>query len=88
MGYVYILQSLKNSRYYIGSTNDLKRRFDQHQSGYSGYTRNNRPFKLVFNQKYLTLNEARRAEAWLKKQKDRKLLEQIIEQKEIKKPFC
>lgn len=33
MGIIYILQSLVNSRYYLGSTNDLDRRLEQHNSG-------------------------------------------------------
>jgi len=36
--YVYILQSLKNSRFYIGSTTDLNRRLQEHLSGRSTYT--------------------------------------------------
>ncbi|PIT92196.1 MAG: hypothetical protein COU08_03885 [Candidatus Harrisonbacteria bacterium CG10_big_fil_rev_8_21_14_0_10_42_17] len=30
---VYILQSLKNDRYYVGSTDNFERRFGQHRTG-------------------------------------------------------
>ncbi|MFH0852223.1 MAG: GIY-YIG nuclease family protein, partial [bacterium] len=33
MFYVYILKSSKDKKLYIGSTNDLKRRFSQHNNG-------------------------------------------------------
>jgi len=33
MHYVYILQNKKDSKFYTGLTNDLKRRMQEHQSG-------------------------------------------------------
>ena len=84
MGLVYILQSLVNQRYYIGSTNDLRRRFKEHNDGRSSYTKSTRPFRLVFSQKYSTLGEARRIEYKLKKFKNRSIIERIIEDKHIR----
>jgi len=78
-GYVYILQSLKNQRFYIGSTSDLRRRLIDHNLGKSRYTSFNRPFELVFSQEYLNLIEARKVEYKLKSFKSRKILEKIIE---------
>lgn len=49
MYYTYVLKSKKNNRFYVGSTNDLKRRLEEHNSGIGGkYTRDNRPFDLIF----------------------------------------
>lgn len=78
MGIVYILQSLTNSRYYIGSTNDLKRRMEEHNSGKFKYTRMIKPFKLVMKQEYPSLKEARQIENKIKRQKSRVLIEKII----------
>lgn len=36
------------------------------------------PYDLVFQQKFETLEEARRAEYWIKKQKDKNLIENVI----------
>jgi len=36
MFYTYVLQSQKNSRYYIGSTNNLERRFKEHNKDHGG----------------------------------------------------
>ena len=48
--YVYILASKKNGTLYIGVTNDLERRFGEHQSGKNKdcYTYNKRPLELMW----------------------------------------
>ena len=84
-GYVYILQSLVNNRFYIGSTKNLQKRVEEHNKGKSKYTKLTRPFKLVFSQKYTTLLGAQKIELWLKKQKDRDIILRIIEEGIIKK---
>ena len=84
MGYVYILKSLKNNSYYIGSTNNPIRRIEEHNLGKSNYTRNNRPFIQVFLQKFNTLKEARKMEYKLKKFSSRMVIEKIIEDSVIK----
>lgn len=84
MGFVYILQSEKTGRYYIGSTVDVERRLGEHNSGQTVSLRYQRPLRVVFQKKYDTILEARRSELLLKKYKSRKILEQIISDKEIK----
>jgi len=66
MFYVYVLRSLKNGRFYIGHTNDLKRRLEEHNSGESKYTRLTLPFDLIYSEKYNTRAEATRREQGLK----------------------
>jgi putative endonuclease len=78
MAHVYILQSEKNGRYYIGSTNDLGRRLKQHQSGLVKATKFILPLKLVFAQEFSNLEDARSIEYKLKSFKSRKVIEQII----------
>ena len=48
MYFVYILQSLKDGSYYTGSTEDVEKRLDEHNSGISRYSSTKRPFKLVW----------------------------------------
>ncbi|MBP9691093.1 GIY-YIG nuclease family protein [Candidatus Woesebacteria bacterium] len=79
MACVYILQSEKNQRFYIGSTIDLKRRFQEHCEGRNTSTRNILPVKLIFSQEYSTLHEARKVELWLKRMKSRVLIDKIIQ---------
>jgi len=47
--YVYILQSLKTKKLYIGHTDNLARRLREHNTGRGGrYTRQNGPWELVY----------------------------------------
>jgi len=46
MWYVYILKSLKDGRLYVGSTNDLKRRFREHKDGLCESTQHLAPVNL------------------------------------------
>jgi len=78
MYFVYILESLKNGRYYIGSTVNLKKRLDQHNTGQSKYTAHTRPYVLRYFEKYKSLSEARKREYCLKRMKSRKYLEWMI----------
>jgi len=84
MGYVYILRSLKNKKYYIGSTINLNRRLTEHNNGKVRYTSLSRPFELVFSQEYKTDSEARQIEYKLKKLKSKVIIERIISDGKIR----
>jgi len=84
MPFVYILQSLVNSRYYIGSTINLKRRLNEHNEGKSRYTNFTKPFELVFSQQYPSITDARKIESKLKRFKSKIIIEKIIADGQIK----
>jgi len=67
-----------NNRYYIGSTNNLDRRLNEHNNGLVKATKYLLPVKLVFFQELSDLKLVRRLELKLKKFKSRKIIEQII----------
>ena len=46
--YTYVLRSQKDGKLYIGSTEDLKKRFKEHSSGHVKATKNRKPFVLVY----------------------------------------
>src|SRR5882672_8996040 len=71
MYFVYILRSLKNKRFYTGSTDNVERRFAEHNSGRSKATRHVRPFELLHVERYSTRTEAVRRERLLKTGKGR-----------------
>ena len=77
-GYVYILQSEKNGRYYIGSTIDPERRLDQHNCGLVAASRNKGPWIRVALIEFKNPTIARQAEHHLKRQKNRRATEQAI----------
>jgi putative endonuclease len=65
--YCYILQCADGS-FYTGWTNDLARRFRQHQTGNGGrYTRAHCPVKLAYFEQQADASAARRREAEIKK---------------------
>ena len=47
MFYVYILKSEKDGRRYVGKTNNLKRRLEEHNSGQTHSTKSRRPFTIL-----------------------------------------
>lgn len=65
MFFVYILK-LKNNYLYTGFTDDLKRRFNQHQNGYVKSTKNLGPLQLIHYEAYILESDARRREKFLK----------------------
>jgi predicted GIY-YIG superfamily endonuclease len=74
MGFVYILQS-ENGKFYIGSTNNIVRRYDQHKHGHTWSTQRFKNFKLVFSQEFPTLAIARKIELKLKRLKRKDYIE-------------
>lgn len=66
MFYVYILKSKKDNKCYIGSTNDLRKRFKLHNTGKIFSTQKRRPLVLVYYEAYLAESDARRREQKLK----------------------
>jgi len=78
MFYVYILRSAKNNSLYIGYTNDLKRRFDEHNKGKNKYTKPLRPFKLVFYEAFSDRIDAKRREIYLKSGWGRKSIKALL----------
>ncbi len=66
MYYVYVLKSKKDGNLYTGSTNDLKRRLDEHNNGLVFSTKSRRPFELVYYEAYKSEKDARSRERNLK----------------------
>jgi putative endonuclease len=66
MYYVYIIKSRKDSRMYTGYSSDLRQRVAEHNSGKSSYTRNFRPWKLIYYEAFLSEKDAKLREKNLK----------------------
>ena len=66
--WVYVLGN-PAGRFYIGLTDDVIRRVEQHNSGVSTWTRNRGPWKLAWQQGPMPLGDARKLENLLKRQK-------------------
>lgn len=64
--YVYVLQSKKDDKLYVGCTNDLKRRLREHNDGMSRSTKNRTPFILIYYEAYLNRKDAEKREYFFK----------------------
>ncbi|MFA5554158.1 MAG: GIY-YIG nuclease family protein [Phycisphaerae bacterium] len=68
--YVYILQSLRSGRLYIGQTKDLNHRIDEHNTGQGGrYTCQNGPWRLLYSELHPSRSAAVKREKYLKSTK-------------------
>ena len=84
MACVYILQSLRNRRFYIGSTINLRQRLKHHFGGFTPSTKKFGQIKFIFSQEYPTLKEARMIEKRLKKLKRKDYIEKIVREGKIR----
>jgi len=81
MFYVYILRSLKDGSYYVGSTSNLGKRIDRHNRGHSTSTKGKKPLILVYKKEHKLRSEAIREERRIKSQKSRIYIENLIKAK-------
>ena len=68
MFWVYVLQNPKD-RFYIGLSDDIGRRINQHNVGHSKWTRGKGPWTLIWQSEEMNLSSARKLELLLKRQK-------------------
>jgi putative endonuclease len=78
MYYCYILKSLKDRSYYVGSTASYEKRLERHNKGLVKSTRNKIPWELVCFESYNTRREAMKREKQIKSWKKRKYIEDLI----------
>ena len=64
--YVYVLKSMKDYKNYVGYTEDLKLRFEQHNKGLVKSTKNRRPLILIYYEACLNQQDATHREKYLK----------------------
>ena len=73
--FIYILSSNNDSTLYIGVTNDLERRVNEHKSGMiPGFTQRYNCHKLVYFEEYSDINQAiereKQLQHWSRAKKD------------------
>ncbi|MBD3375539.1 GIY-YIG nuclease family protein [candidate division KSB1 bacterium] len=64
--YIYVLQSTIDKNFYVGYTNDVKRRLEEHNSGQVDSTKHRKPLKLIYWEGCLNRNDAINREKYLK----------------------
>lgn len=75
---VYILQSLKDNRTYVGYTKNLEQRLKNHNSGQVRSTKYRIPFQVLFSEDFETTKEAKARELWWKSKAGRNKLKEFF----------
>jgi len=78
MFYTYILKSLRNGSYYVGSCKDIGKRFNLHNAGKVKSTKRYIPWELVHREEYKTLSKARKREMQIKSWKSKIAISKLI----------
>ena len=72
--YVYVLFSNKDDEFYIGYTQDLKRRINEHNAKKNFPTKGRLPFALIYIEMCTNKEDAERRENYLKTTQGRRFL--------------
>lgn len=76
---VYILYSASINKYYVGYTDNIERRLNEHNTGQTRYTSNTgSPWMLVYTEKYDSRTLAMKRAKEIKSKKSRKYIESLI----------
>ena len=76
--YVYAIVSEKRNYIYVGLTNNLERRLEEHDSGRNKTTKPYKPFKLIYKEKFAERIEAREKEKYLKSGVGKEFLKTLL----------
>jgi putative endonuclease len=66
MYFTYVIKSMKDAKFYTGSTGDIRKRLQEHNSGRVNSTRNRGPFTLICYEACINEQDARVREKYLK----------------------
>lgn len=78
MNSVYVLESAKTGRYYIGASGNVSQRLNSHNKGKNKSTRAYRPWRIKYTHNFSTQKEAIHFERYLKSLKKRAAIDKII----------
>ena len=79
---IYILQSERTRKFYIGCAAQVPPRVAEHRRGQTISTRGRGPWVLVYQEQFDTLAEARRRERQLKSWKSHRSIQELIQASE------
>ncbi len=77
--FLYILYSESIDQFYVGISRNPEQRLHYHNNGNKGWTRRGRPWEISLQKGFNSKTEAQKWENWIKSQKDRSIIEKIIE---------
>jgi len=78
MFYTYIIKSCKTNRYYVGYSEDVIKRLNQHNAGQNMSTKCGVPWNLVYTECFSNKTDAWKRERQIKKYKGGKAFKLLI----------
>ena len=75
---VYVLQSQKTQRHYIGQTNNLEDRLKRHNGGKVKSTKAGKPWKLIYSEEYKDRQTAYKRERKIKRYKGGEMFKKLL----------
>lgn len=84
MYYVYLIESKKNGRYYIGQTNNLEERIKRHNEGRNISTKAYRSWEIKYWKDFKTRSEAIKVENKLKQLKKGIVIERYVKENDFR----
>ncbi len=78
--YVYVLLSKKDDKFYIGYTNNLKRRIEEHNAKKNFSTKGRLPLILIYVEACINEEDSRRREKYLKTTQGRRFMKLRLRQ--------
>ena len=76
--FVYILQSEKDGRLYIGLTDNIERRPKEHNEGKSLATKPFRPYKIIYYEAFWDIKDAKARERFFKSGWGRRSIKKML----------
>jgi len=77
-GFIYLIESIKNKKRYLGSTDNPSRRILEHNQGKCEATKYFLPWRCLIIINVDSLTEARRIEYYIKRQKEELTIKNVI----------
>jgi putative endonuclease len=82
--FVYVIRSKKKQYRYVGLSNNYLRRLSEHHKGHNKTTKPYAPFFLILVEEFVSRNDARKREKYLKSGVGREFLDNL----ELAEPAC
>ena len=76
--WVYVLKSGRDESLYIGSTQNLERRFKAHNDGRNQYTKAYRPWKIAYKEPFISRSASVQRERFFKSGVGRNFLNSLL----------
>lgn len=78
MHYLYVLKSINARKSYVGITDNIARRLNEHNSGLSFHTKKYCPWELIYKEEFNNRIEARKRELYFKTAAGRRFIKKHV----------